>query len=235
VSRRGDPLLASWLGRVGYDDALALQREAVAARAAGRGPDRLFLLEHPDVVTIGRAGSAAHVLIDPESARRAGVAVVETDRGGDVTYHGPGQLVGYPVLRLPDDRRDLHRYLRDVEGALIDALAEFGVAAGRSEGRTGVWVGGAKIAAIGVRVSRWVTSHGFALNVSTDLDRFRWIVPCGIAGCRVTSLERQIRRRVPLAEAAAVAARAFAARFDLACDGVRDESAARAEAPCPTS
>jgi lipoyl(octanoyl) transferase len=220
------PLCVSWLGRVGYDEALALQREAVRARLAGDAPDRLLLLEHPDVVTIGRGGSARHVLLDADAARRLGVRIVEADRGGDVTYHGPGQLVGYPILALTEGRRDLHRYLRDLEGALIDTLAAYGVAAGRVEGRTGVWADGAKIGAIGVRVTRWVTSHGFALNVSTDLDRFRWIVPCGIAGCRVTSLERLLGRRAPLAEVAGVAAERLAARFGLAV---------RAEGPCPTS
>jgi lipoate-protein ligase B len=187
-----------------------------------------LLLEHPDVVTIGRSGSGAHVLIDPGAARRLGATIVETDRGGDVTYHGPGQLVGYPILELREGRRDLHRYVRDLEGALIDTLAAYGVAGERVPGRTGVWVGGAKVAAIGVRVARWVTSHGFALNVSTDLDRFRWIVPCGIEGCRVTSLERLTGRRVPLSEIAEVAARALAARFGLAL-------ALDMEAVCPTS
>jgi len=233
--RGGAPrLAATWLGRVGYRDALALQRDAVRAREAGAAPDRLFLLEHPDVVTIGRAGGGANVLIDADTARREGVLVVESDRGGDVTYHGPGQLVGYPILWLPETRRDLHRYLRDLEEVLIGTLAEYGVTAGRVAGRTGVWVGEEKIGAIGVRVTRWITSHGFALNVSTDLDRFRWIVPCGIAGCRVTSLERQIGRRVPLDAVARVAARRLASRFglDLArLDGVQSIE----EAACPTS
>ena len=157
-------------------------------------------------------------MLDPRAARRLGVTVVETDRGGDVTYHGPGQLVGYPILFLPEGRRDLHRYLRDLEDVLIDTLAAYGVRGGRVSGKTGVWVGGAKIAAIGVRVTRWVTSHGFALNVTTDLDRFRWIVPCGIEGCRVTSLEALTGRRVPLPEVAEVAARALAARFGLALE-----------------
>lgn len=221
-------LRAAWLGRVGYADALALQREAVRARALPGAADRLFLLEHPDVVTIGRGGSERHVLIDAESARRLGVTVVETDRGGDVTYHGPGQLVGYPILALPEGRRDLHRYLRDLEEALIDTLAAYGVRGGRVPGRTGVWVAGAKVAAIGVRVTRWVTSHGFALNVTTDLDRFRWIVPCGIEACRVTSLEALTGRRVPLPEVAAVAAGALAGRFGLALEE-------ELEVPCPTS
>jgi len=246
-ARRGDggpgrpQLVASWLGCVEYGEALALQREAARARAAVDAPDRLFLLEHPDVVTIGRAGSERHVLIDAESARRLGVSVLETDRGGDVTYHGPGQLVGYPIIFLPEGRRDLHRYLRDLEEALIDTLAAYGVRGGRVPGRTGVWVDGAKIAAIGVRVTRWVTSHGFALNVTTDLDRFRWIVPCGIDGCRVTSLEALTGRRAALPEVAAIVARALAARFGLALDGVGalgagdGHAAFETESPCLTS
>jgi len=209
-------LAASWLGRVSYDDALALQRDAARARAAGESPDRLFLLEHDDVITIGRASRDGHVLIAPDAARRAGVAIVESDRGGDVTYHGPGQLVGYPIVQLAGERRDLHRYVRDVEAALIAALADLGVDARARAGLTGVWVGDEKIASIGVRVSRWVTSHGFALNVATDLERFRWIVPCGIDGCRMTSVARAGGRAASVAGAAPAVARAFAARFGLA-------------------
>ncbi|MFN0152034.1 MAG: lipoyl(octanoyl) transferase LipB [bacterium] len=213
-------LAASWLGRVAYGEALELQREAARARAAGTSPDRLLLLEHDDVITIGRASRDGHVLIAPEAAQRAGVAIVESDRGGDVTYHGPGQLVGYPIIQLALERRDLHRYVRDVEAALIAALAEFGIAARARAGLTGVWVGNEKIASIGVRVSRWVTSHGFALNVATDLDRFRWIVPCGIDGCRMTSVARAAAGSgagaLTAAEVAPVIARAFAERFDLA-------------------
>jgi len=212
----GAVLAASWLGRVPYAEALELQRDAARARAAGASPDRLLLLEHNDVITIGRASRDGHVLIAPDEARRSGVTIVESDRGGDVTYHGPGQLVGYPIVQLAGERRDLHRYVRDVEAALIAALAELGVGARARAGLTGVWVGDEKIASIGVRVSRWVTSHGFALNVATDLDRFRWIVPCGIDGCRMTSVARAGGRAAAAADAAPVVSAAFAERFGLA-------------------
>ena len=178
-------------------------------------PDTLLLLEHPHVITLGGASDPAHVLAGPERRAALGVELFESGRGGDVTYHGPGQLVGYPILLLEEGRRDLHRYLRDLEGALIDALATFGVRAGRRAGRTGVWTGGSKIAALGVRVSSgWVTSHGFALNVSTDLSFFDAIVPCGIAGCTVTSLERELGRRVPTREAEVPVAAALARRLE---------------------
>jgi lipoyl(octanoyl) transferase len=170
---------------------LALQEHLVALRRAGRCPDTLLLLEHPPVVTIGRGGGEDHVLLGADELARRGIELHEAGRGGDVTYHGPGQLVGYPVLALESGRRDAHRYLRDLEEALIRTAAEYGVRAGRVQGLTGVWVGDAKVGAIGVRLSTgWITSHGFALNVTTDPAEFDAIVPCGIRDRSVTSLER---------------------------------------------
>ena len=179
------------LGRVSYADGLALQDELVAARRAGEVPDTLLLLEHPHVITLGTSSDASHVLLDAAERRLMGIELFETGRGGDVTYHGPGQLVGYPILDLKPDRRDLHRYVRDLEGALIRMLASYGLEAERKDGLTGVWVGNEKVAAIGVRVSSgWITSHGFALNVAPDLSFFGSIVPCGIRDHGVTSMER---------------------------------------------
>ncbi len=175
-----------WLGRVPYGEALELQRRLALDRIAGRlSQDRLLLLEHPPVVTMGRTSRAAHVL------RSDGLDVFEVERGGDVTYHGPGQLIGYPILNLTGFRQDLHWYLRTLEQALIDALATLGIGAQRRAGFTGVWTGGRKIASIGVHVKQWVTWHGFALNVSTDLQAFDRIVPCGLAGVEMTSVERE--------------------------------------------
>jgi lipoyl(octanoyl) transferase len=168
-----------------------MQEELVRRRREGAIPDQLLLLEHPHVITLGRGTGAGHVLVDEEERSRRGIELFESGRGGDVTYHGPGQVVGYPILALEPERRDLHRYLRDLEEVLIRALATVGVRGERARGLTGVWVNGAKVAAIGVRVSSgWITSHGFALNVSTDLSLFRTIIPCGIGDREVTSLER---------------------------------------------
>ena len=153
------------------------------------------------------------MLETPEALAQQGVGLYETGRGGDVTYHGPGQLVGYPILELPKDRRDVHRYVRDLEEVLILAVAEFGITATRIPGLTGIWVGDRKLAAIGVRISRWVTSHGFALNVSTDLSRFELIVPCGITDKGVTSMERLLQRPVPMAEVAQAVAPRLRAGF----------------------
>lgn len=197
-----------------YADGLALQDQLVRERRAGSVPDTLLLLEHPHVITLGSTSAPDHVLVGSEERARLGIELFETGRGGDVTYHGPGQLVGYPILALEEERRDLHRYLRDLEGALIDALGAWGVQAARAEGLTGVWVGGGKIAAIGVRVSSgWITSHGFALNVATDLRYFGTIVPCGIVDRPVTSLEQEIRRPVPMGEVEEAVARSVAARL----------------------
>jgi lipoyl(octanoyl) transferase len=184
------------LGRVPYADALALQRQLVEERRAGRVGDLLLLVEHPHVLTLGVKGDGgrSHILASADTLAARGVEVHEAGRGGDITYHGPGQVVGYPILDLKPDRSDVHRYVRDLEEVLIRTAADFGVDAGRVEGLTGVWSGWdrrAKLAAIGVRISRWITSHGFALNVSPDLSFFDLIVPCGLSDRDVTSLARQ--------------------------------------------
>ena len=168
------------LGRTDYSQALELQRQLAAERQQGLIPDQLLLLEHPHVITLGRNGHAANLLATGDVLSRAGIAFYPTDRGGDVTYHGPGQLVGYPIVDLREWQRDVGAYVRAVEQTIIDTLADYGISAGRIPKLTGVWVGDSKIAAIGVHISRWVTSHGFALNVSTDLSYFQYIVPCGL-------------------------------------------------------
>jgi len=168
------------LGRIGYADAFELQRKLVEQRKRGEIGDRLLFVEHPHVVTMGRNGHDENVLASPEVLARAGIEFHRTDRGGDVTYHGPGQIVGYPIFDLRDWKRDVVAYVRGLEQVLIEVLAEFGIEAGRVVGATGVWTEEGKIAAIGVHISRWVTSHGFALNVDTDLSYFRYIVPCGL-------------------------------------------------------
>ncbi len=178
------------LGRVGYAEALRLQAEKVALRKAGAVPDTLLLLEHPHVYTLGRNARGENFLVSKESLAAQGAEVFETDRGGDVTYHGPGQLVGYPIFDLTKHRRDISWYMRSLEEVLIRVAADFGIDAGRVQGAPGVWVGNEKLVAMGVHVSRWVTSHGFAFNVSTDLCYFENIVPCGLAGRGVTSLEK---------------------------------------------
>jgi lipoyl(octanoyl) transferase len=181
-------------GSIGYAEAWALQKRVAAARKAGAIEDVLLLCEHPHVITQGRNGKREHLLASEHVLRQKGVEFHTTDRGGDITYHGPGQIVGYPILNLGAIRRDVVWYVRMLEEAMIRATAEFGVAAERVAGKTGIWVknGNAeeKLAAIGVHISRWVTSHGFAYNVSTDLRYFDLIVPCGIAGCKATSLEK---------------------------------------------
>jgi lipoate-protein ligase B len=168
------------LGRLRYAEALEVQQQSVELRKSGAISDRLIFVEHPHVVTMGRNGRHENLLAKPELLARSGIEFYETDRGGDVTYHGPGQIVGYPILDLREWKRDVHAYVRAIEQVIIDALAEFGIAAGREAGATGVWTSQGKIAAIGVHISRWVTSHGFALNVDTDLNYFRYIVPCGL-------------------------------------------------------
>ena len=183
------------LGLVEYQAGLDLQAELVAQRKRGEIGDQLLLLEHPDVITLGvkTRNDRSHVLASSDELLEQGVALFETGRGGDVTYHGPGQLVGYPIIDLKPDRCDVHRYVRDLEEVLVRAVADFGIAAGRVQGLTGIWVGAegreSKLGAIGVRISRWVTSHGFALNVNTDLSRFGLIVPCGITDRGVTSMQ----------------------------------------------
>jgi lipoyl(octanoyl) transferase len=207
------------LGRVDYTDGLEIQKQLVEDRRAGRIGDTLLLLEHPPVITLGvkSRGKTTNIVASPERLSEAGVAVFETGRGGDVTYHGPGQLVGYPILDLRPDRCDVHRYVRDLEEALILAVAEFGVTGSRVPGLTGVWVGAAgreeKLAAIGVRISRWITSHGFALNVAPDLDHFGLIVPCGIADRGITSLEQLLGRSVPIDDVQDAVVRGFTRVF----------------------
>jgi len=168
------------LGRIAYGSALEWQQRLVAERKQGTGEDHLLLLEHPHVITLGRNGKMENLLAGDEVLDRAGISFFPTDRGGDVTYHGPGQLVGYPILDLREWKRDVGAYVRAIEQTIIDTLADYGIAAGRIPKLTGVWVGERKIASIGVHLSRWVTSHGFALNVSTDLSYFQYIVPCGL-------------------------------------------------------
>ncbi len=212
------PLWVVRAGVVPYAEGVALQERVHAARRAGTVPDVLLLLEHPPVITLGRGAHAEHLLVGREGLAARGVEVHESARGGDVTYHGPGQLVGYPILDLNAHRRDVHWYLRQVEEALIRALASWGLQAGRVAGLTGVWVGSEKVAAIGIGVRSWVTWHGFALNVSTDLDAFSLIVPCGIRDRGVTSLERLLDRTVPPDEAEEVVSRSFGEVFGLAAE-----------------
>ena len=232
-------LLVVDLGLLEYRAAWELQQRVVAARKAGAIPDVLLLCEHPHVITLGRSGKLANLRASDQVLRQMGFSFFETDRGGDITYHGPGQLVGYPILNLAEIRRDVAWYVRSLEEAMIRATAEFGVASRRVSGRTGVWVdmqAGStmddrkeikegkeaekgkdeeKLAAIGVHLSRWVTSHGFAYNVSTDLRYFDLIVPCGIAGKRATSLEKLLGRRAEIKEAAPRSACHLGEIFDL--------------------
>ena len=204
------------LGLVPYDEALTMQRQLVEERRAGRVPDLLLLLQHPAVITLGVKGDGgrANIVATDERLAELGIAVHETGRGGDVTYHGPGQIVGYPILDLKPDRCDVHRYVRDLEEVMIRVCADYGIAAGRIKGLTGAWVGAEKIGAIGVRLSRWITMHGFAFNVSTDLDHFKLIVPCGISDRGVTSLEHATGHHVSPCEAEGAVVRRFQDVFD---------------------
>jgi lipoyl(octanoyl) transferase len=197
-------------GLVPYEDGLALQEELVSRRRAGAVPDTLVVLEHPHVITLGSSAAAEDVLVTPEDLARLGIGLFRVGRGGAATYHGPGQLVAYPVLDLKPDRRDLHRYLRDQETVLLQVAAQLGVPAYRREGLTGIWTDAGKLGAVGVRVSsQWITSHGVALNVSADLGRFDSIVACGLPGERVTSLERELGTTLDMEEVV----RVFVARF----------------------
>jgi lipoyl(octanoyl) transferase len=205
-----------WLGKVPYAAALELQKRLVEQRKSDAIPDQLLLLEHPPVITLGvkTRDDRTHVVATADVLEREGVQIVESGRGGDVTYHGAGQLVGYPILDLRPDRCDVHRYVRDLEGMLIQAVATFGIAAHRLPRLTGVWVGDDKLAAIGVRIARWVTSHGFALNVNTKLEHFNLIIPCGIVDKGVTSIERLTGQSTPIEKVVPAVADAFAAVFD---------------------
>jgi lipoyl(octanoyl) transferase len=207
-------LIVRRLGRLGYAEGLELQARLVSERQEQAIPDTLLLLEHEPVITLGRNARRENLLLPDDELRRRGIEVFETGRGGDVTYHGPGQVVGYPILDLAPDRRDVHRYVRDLEEVMIRTCADYAIPAGRVSGLTGTWVGPDKIGAIGVRIARWVTSHGFAFNVGTDLAPFQLIVPCGIRERGVTSLERHRGRPVDLAEAMDRLTRHFAAVFD---------------------
>lgn len=209
-------LAVEWLGSVPYRQAWELQREYVRQRSNDEIPDTLLLLEHPPTYTIGRSGGYEHLLVTPEELAARGADLVEVDRGGDITYHGPGQLVGYPILQIKNHGRDLHQYLRMLEEVLITTLAEYGLHGRRFAGYTGVWVGDEKIAAIGVRANaRGVTSHGFALNVSTNLADFAAIIPCGIEDYGVTSLAALLPNPPTLADVATTAVAAFARTFHL--------------------
>jgi lipoyl(octanoyl) transferase len=188
-----------YLGRTPYAEALALQQSLHDARKRNEAPDTLLLLEHPHVITLGRGANRTNILADEPTRAAKQVELFETGRGGDVTYHGPGQLVGYPIINLAPDRQDVRRYVRDIQEVLVRTARDFGVAAEPRGGEyVGVWVGDDKLAAIGIRISRWVTMHGFAFNVSTDLEYFNLIVPCGIADHGVTSLEKILGEKIAL-------------------------------------
>ena len=199
------------LGRLSYGQALLIQKDLVEKRKQGAIPDQLLIVDHPHVITLGRNGHLENLLANEEVLTRAGIAFHHTDRGGDITYHGPGQIVGYPIVDLREWKRDVVAYVRTMEQAIIDTLAEFEIEAARIAGCTGVWVGGKKVAAIGVHISRWVTSHGFALNHTTDLSYFQYIVPCGITK-PVTSM-RELGSIADRETVTASLARTFAKNF----------------------
>jgi lipoyl(octanoyl) transferase len=207
------------LGIMSYGEGVALQQSLVEERRSGRIPDTLLLLQHPHVVTLGvkRDAARAHLVVPEGELADRGIEVFDAGRGGDITYHGPGQLVAYPILDLRPDRQDVHRYVRDLEEVMIRVCADYGLMAGRIAGLSGTWIGDGKIGAVGIRISRWITSHGIAFNVTTDLSYFELIVPCGIEDKSVTSLAVELRREVPMRE---VEAR-FAERFGEVFDRVR--------------
>lgn len=213
-----------------YDEALALQLAIRHQLKLGTGEEHLLLLEHPHVYTLGRNAAEGDLLADPLWLARHGVTVTKCDRGGQVTYHGPGQLVGYPILNLSPDRRDIRRYVRDLAAVLVATLAEFGLEArpGEEQALIGVWVGERKVASIGVHLSRWLTTHGFALNVTTDLAFFGGIVPCGLEGVEMASIESLSGKRPDVSEVAAVAARHFGRVFER-------ELVSLGNPPCPTA
>ena len=201
-------------GRIHYGEGLKLQADLVKKRRAGEIDDTLVVLEHPHVITLGSSSDVAHILVDDEERARKGIDLHKAGRGGDVTYHGPGQLVVYPILDLKPDRRDLHRYMRDLEAVLIGTAADYGIEAERDEAGTGVWTNAGKLAAIGIRVSSgWITSHGIALNVDTELRYFDTIVPCGIPDRAVTSLERELGFAPSLSEVSETLIRNFCRVF----------------------
>jgi lipoyl(octanoyl) transferase len=215
------------LGRLTYAEAFTLQQTLVTQRKLNQIPDQLLIVEHPHVITLGRNGHMTNLLASEEVLRRAGIDFHETDRGGDITYHGPGQIVGYPIFDLREWKRDVVAYVRALEQVLLDSLAEFGLEAGRIPGCTGVWIDGKKIAAIGVHISRWVTSHGFALNHTTDLSYFQYIVPCGITK-PVTSL-RALGAEPSREQVVSALARNFSKQFQrelIPCGPEREPAAA---------
>lgn len=207
-------MMIYWLGEVEYERAWRLQRELAALRADRTAGDILLLLEHPPTITLGRGAKEEHILASRKMLRERGIAVHAIDRGGDVTYHGRGQLVGYPIFHLGDHKKDIHWFIRQIEEVIILSLQEWGVQGERFPPHTGVWVGREKVAAIGIKVSRWVSTHGFALNVSADVRDFELIVPCGIRRYGVTSLQRVLQRAVSVEETLLPISRAFAACFD---------------------
>ena len=214
-------VLEVWdLGLIPYAEALALQSDLVVRRRTGDIRDQLLLLQHPHIITLGTASSRSHVLADESRRRDLGIDLIDVGRGGDVTYHGPGQLVAYPILDLKPDRKDVHRYLRDLEAVLVRTLDELGIRGEPVPDLTGVWVDGRKIAAIGVRVSSgWITSHGFALNVSNDLSYFETIVPCGIQDVSVTSVTQELGRTVDVTDILETVSEAFSEIFGHSISG----------------
>lgn len=210
------PLEVRRLGVVRYQDALDLQRALVEERRGDKVSDLLLLLQHPPVITVGVKGDGgrSHVVAAASRLTHLGIDICETGRGGDVTYHGPGQIVGYPILDLRPDRCDVHRYVRDLEEVMIRVCADYKVTARRCDGLTGAWIGDNKVGAIGVRLSRWITSHGIAFNVSTNLDEFNLIVPCGIPNLGVTSLERVAGRDISIGEVEDAMVRRFCDVFE---------------------
>jgi lipoyl(octanoyl) transferase len=204
-----------WLGLSPYAAAHQLQQELVERRKRDEIPDTFLLLEHPHVITLGRAANRDNVLLDEAARAARGVEFFETGRGGDVTYHGPGQLVGYPIIKLCPGEQDIRRYVRNLQEVLLRAARDFGIEAEPRGGDfVGVWVGDEKLAAIGIRISRWVTMHGFAFNVTTDLTYFQMIVPCGIRDHGVTSLEKLLERKIAMTDVAASVAHHFGAVFN---------------------
>ncbi|HEV2176807.1 MAG TPA: lipoyl(octanoyl) transferase LipB [Terriglobia bacterium] len=217
------------LGLVDYAEGLQFQREKVAARKAKAIPDTLLLLEHPHVYTLGRNAKREHLLISEQKLAALGAKVHETDRGGDITYHGPGQLVGYPIVDLAEHRRDVAWFMRSLEEVFIRVASDFGTAAGRMPGAAGVWVGNDKLVAMGVHISRWVTSHGFAFNVNTDLSYFQWIVPCGLRDRGVTSLAKLLGRHVEMETVARCVIGRFGEVFGMQMAEAAELNAGKAE------
>ena len=209
------------LGLMPYKESLRIQEQLVLSRRSGEVPDQLLMQEHPHVITVGKSSSEEHILVTEEQISDLGINVFKVGRGGDVTYHGPGQLVGYPILDLKPNRKDLHRYLRDLEEVLIRSLAVLSIEGRRRDKMTGVWVEGRKIAAIGVRVSsQWITSHGFSINVCNDLSYFETIVPCGIKGVEVTSIANELGTKITIGAVTRIVVQEFREVFqtNVECD-----------------